>query len=789
MGVAIVMTLLHSGLMFGVVPMVSALHAIPDTPFQSPLPNGGGENPAADSILSVGHMITSFGCFLAGPVPDRFGPRVTAIAGLIIEAIGQILLSQVRNPIMPAIVMKIAYGLLGLGGTMVLMGIMGFADAFKNSSMLLSLITGAFDAGGLVFMILPVLGPDLWSIFFIGYAVFAVVCALVAFVVFPDENPPAYSEDEPEENDLAEMGAAMKEKTLKEVLFRPGMIMFLLTFTISGSGWVYGDSAFASVIGEKAAQADVEHYDSYLTIWQPIIASSTFPVCLLVGFLAEKYGIGVAAFLNISMVQLYLVGLWQFNLTGQFATMIFFNFAGGAMFTTQNIYCCGEGYNHIGTVYGVTNLVMALGNTLDGFWLNNNPFGNGTISENLGPGCIVWIVASCPLYAWPLYEMMKTRREKQELEQLKTASFSAVALSFSLPKLEAEDPIKHGRAVKSSHAFPLLQETNAEINTPSGQGNDPFIEGQARMERQLHQAVAVAQGAAPAISWNPVITVNPESWSAKVRRMLQGGKDEVFFIVDFDKTMTKCFLEDGSRAFDSHDILASCPKMSWGCKRMMELLMNKYQPIQTNTRMTKEEKVPYMEEWSQLVNQLILGQGLTRDDVESAVRNCMDFRLRSGVQELFQIAHSNNIPLIIVSAGHANVIEEVICQCIKKPNGELGTPWENLFIHSSAMIWSREGRHVGFTEPNMNMFTKDLRSAPQRLQELIKGRHSCILCGDTLGDLTMATGHSTTSLLKVGFLNDKIDERIENYCRETAYDRVILGDGTFEPLLEILRQI
>ena len=46
--------------------------------------------------------------------------------------------------------------------------------------------------------------------------------------------------------------------------------------------------------------------------------------------------------------------------------------------------------------------------------------------------------------------------------------------------------------------------------------------------------------------------------------MLQGGKDEVFFIVDFDNIMTNSFLEDGSRAFDSHDILASCPKMSLG---------------------------------------------------------------------------------------------------------------------------------------------------------------------------------------------------------------------------------
>merc|ERR1719198_2744228 len=182
--------------------------------------------------------------------------------------------------------------------------------------------------------------------------------------------------------------------------------------------------------------------------------------------------------------------------------------------------------------------------------------------------------------------------------------------------------------------------------------------------------------------------------------------------------------------------------------------------------MTKEEKIPYMEEWGQRVNQLILSQGLTRDDVENAVRNCMDFRLRNGVQELFQIAHSNNIPLLVLSAGHGHVIQEVIDQCIKKANGELGTPWNNVFIHCNSMLWSREGRHVGFSEPHLHMFNKDLRSAPPKLKELLEGRHVGILCGDTLGDLTMATGHTTTTLLKVGFLNDKVDERVEQYCKE-----------------------
>ena len=59
--------------------------------------------------------------------------------------------------------------------------------------------------------------------------------------------------------------------------------------------------------------------------------------------------------------------------------------------------------------------------------------------------------------------------------------------------------------------------------------------------------------------------------------------------------------------------------------------------------MMEEERVPDMEEWSQLVNEFLLGQGVTRDDLETAVRTGMDFLLRHGVQNLLQIGRSNNI--------------------------------------------------------------------------------------------------------------------------------------------------
>lgn len=271
--------------------------------------------------------------------------------------------------------------------------------------------------------------------------------------------------------------------------------------------------------------------------------------------------------------------------------------------------------------------------------------------------------------------------------------------------------------------------------------------------------------------------------------MVQAGKENIFFVFDFDRTLTKCYLEDGRRALDGHDILASCPKITWGCKRMMELLMNKYYPIEISQRMSKDEKIPHMVEWYKLVNQLLASQGLTRSDVELAVRSCTDFRLRSGMEEVFQIAHRMDIPIIVLSAGFGNVVEEVIRQCLRKPSGEAGTRWENVRVLSNTLLWNDEGKLREISEPVVHMFNKSLQDAPADVKALIGGRHVGVLCGDGLGDLTMAQGHPITTILKIGFLNERIEERLEQYCLPEAYDKVILGDGTFEPLLEILRHL
>lgn len=292
----------------------------------------------------------------------------------------------------------------------------------------------------------------------------------------------------------------------------------------------------------------------------------------------------------------------------------------------------------------------------------------------------------------------------------------------------------------------------------------------------------------PSIEDN-VVTADLEKWSSKVRMLLSAGADQTFFVIDFDRTTTRCFLETGAKSLDCHDILASCPKITKECKRKMEALMDKYYPIEIDAHLSRDEKVPHMVEWYTLVNSLLMDQGLTRDDVRQAVHGCRDFRLRHGAQELFQLAEQRGIPVVVLSAGLGNVIEEVLLQRMPHSNGSTGRSWGNVRVLSNTLLWDASGNHRGFTEPLIHMFNKGLVDAPSDIKEMLRGRRHGVLCGDGLGDLTMAAGHDVDNLLKFGFLNEKIPERLGQYCSSTAFDQVVLGDGSFEPLLKVLRRL
>ncbi|CAM9998962.1 unnamed protein product [Sphacelaria rigidula] len=84
----------------------------------------------------------------------------------------------------------------------------------------------------------------------------------------------------------------------------------------------------------------------------------------------------------------------------------------------------------------------------------------------------------------------------------------------------------------------------------------------------------------------------------------------------------------------------------------------------------------------------------------------------------------------------------------------------------------------------MNRLIIFLTVATSRSCSQVANRHNVLLMGDSLGDPNMSKGIGAEETLKIGFLNDKVEERMDDYL--AAYDAVILGDGGFDFALGIL---
>ncbi|CAJ1439804.1 unnamed protein product [Effrenium voratum] len=180
-------------------------------------------------------------------------------------------------------------------------------------------------------------------------------------------------------------------------------------------------------------------------------------------------------------------------------------------------------------------------------------------------------------------------------------------------------------------------------------------------------------------------------------------------------------------------------------------------------------QIPIMSEWYGQVHELMLKESVTKDNIAGAVSGCKTIRLRDGMLDLLQACQTHDpvIPVIIMSAGLGDVIEEFLRQV----PFELGA---STHIVSNRMAFDAAGRLVEFSEPLLHMFNKTAAFFPEATKELVKGRRFCMLFGDGVGDSTMADGLEVETL-KVGFLNEKVEERLLEF--QQKFDVVVTGDG------------
>ncbi|XP_058504328.1 cytosolic 5'-nucleotidase 3 isoform X1 [Solea solea] len=272
---------------------------------------------------------------------------------------------------------------------------------------------------------------------------------------------------------------------------------------------------------------------------------------------------------------------------------------------------------------------------------------------------------------------------------------------------------------------------------------------------------------------------DPERVEQIICGLIKGGASKLQIITDFDMTLSK-FAVNGKRCPTCHNIIDNCKLVTEECRQKLLQLKNKYYPIEIDPHLTMEEKYPFIVEWYFKSHTLLVEQRLEKDKLPEVVRDS-DAALRDGFEQFFDSLHERNVPVFIFSAGLGDVLEELIRQA--------GVYHPNIKVVSNFMDFDDHGVVKGFKGELIHVFNK--HDGALRNTEYFKQLKECcniILMGDSLGDLSMADGvQNTEHVLKIGFLNDKVEERLDKYLE--SYDIVLVKDETLEVPNAILQKV
>lgn len=151
-------------------------------------------------------------------------------------------------------------------------------------------------------------------------------------------------------------------------------------------------------------------------------------------------------------------------------------------------------------------------------------------------------------------------------------------------------------------------------------------------------------------------------------------KNNFYLALDFDKTIT------AANSSDSWDAVTKY--LGDEFRKESDEQYKKYRPIELDYKIKYEEKYKCMEEWYNSIMGLYYKYHLTYNQMADSI-NISNLIFREGAKEFLTNMHRNNIPIVILSAGIGNTIE----QFLKNNN----CYFDNMHIISNFLRFDEEG--------------------------------------------------------------------------------------------------
>lgn len=262
------------------------------------------------------------------------------------------------------------------------------------------------------------------------------------------------------------------------------------------------------------------------------------------------------------------------------------------------------------------------------------------------------------------------------------------------------------------------------------------------------------------------------------QRIKEGGSEKLHVIVDFDKTLTKEFV-NGQKQPTVIAQIRSGNYLTSDYPARAHALFEKYHPIEIDPKISRQEKIKQMEEWWTSHANLLAECGLTREIMKKVAKESPIY-YREGALDMIDFLHKHNIPLVIMSAGPGDMIADYL-----QKEGKL---YNNVHIIAYQYKFGKSGKVIGIKEPiihSMNKHETAVKNFP--VFRHIKDRKNVILLGDSLEDVGMAEGFDYENLIKIGFLNENKEEMLP-YFKE-RYDVILADDASMNFVNGLLKEV
>lgn len=280
---------------------------------------------------------------------------------------------------------------------------------------------------------------------------------------------------------------------------------------------------------------------------------------------------------------------------------------------------------------------------------------------------------------------------------------------------------------------------------------------------------------------NPNILIsNPKEFQRKLNLIISWDSQNFHVIADFDRTLTKAFVDWNFRA-SLESVLESWWYLWSDYSQKSKANFDKYHPIEIDSTIPLEAKKSAMLERRTNQFQAMIECGLTKDIIQEAMKSDT-IVFRNWYEEFFDILLEKNIPLIIFSASW---LWYFAIHSLLQNDNKLNP---NINIISNSFIRDESSKAIWIKKPIIHSFNKDetaVRDFP--VYQDIKHRKNILLLWDSLGDVDMANWFDYENIIKIWFLNKEIDKNIEQY--KNSFDVVIAEDGDMDYINDLLRKV